>query len=111
MVPDYEVHPEPRAEKIVVRFLEETGCKDVIENGLHLFKPHDFGFRGVSSVESEAIGGSGYLVNLLGTDTIAALQCVKDFYHEPCRLRDPPLEHSTMTSGTRDGELNALKNC
>merc|ERR550525_1829252 len=37
--------------KIIMKFLKETGCTDVIEKDLHKFKLHDFGFRGVSSVE------------------------------------------------------------
>ena len=44
------------------------------------FKLHDFGFRGVSSVESAAIGGSAHLVNFKGTDTIASLVTARDFY-------------------------------
>ena len=38
------------------------------------YKLHDFGYRGVSSVESAAIGGAAHLVNFAGTDTIAGLQ-------------------------------------
>ena len=35
------------------------------------FMLHDFGFRGVSSVESAAVGGAAHLINFMGTDTIA----------------------------------------
>ena len=45
------------------------------------FKLHDFGFRGVSSVESAALGGAAHLVNFLGTDTVAALLCCRRYYH------------------------------
>jgi nicotinamide phosphoribosyltransferase len=38
------------------------------------FKLHDFGFRGVSSKESAAIGGAAHLLNFFGTDTLAAIQ-------------------------------------
>merc|ERR1712187_566332 len=68
--------------KIITKYLKETGTADVIEKGLHLFKLHDFGFRGVSSVESAAIGGASHLVNFLGTDTLAALACAKEYYGE-----------------------------
>merc|ERR550525_1770710 len=97
--------------KIITKYLKETGCSDVIEKGLHLFKLHDFGFRGVSSVESAAIGGAGHLVNFLGTDTMAALQCAKDFYGEPAAgFSIPASEHSTMTSWTKDNEVDAMRN-
>ena len=60
--------------------LEETGNTEwMIPNG-SCFKLHDFGFRGVSSVESAAIGGAAHLVNFLGTDTVAALLCTKKYY-------------------------------
>merc|ERR1719512_320977 len=91
--------------------LKDTGCEDVIEKTLHMFKLHDFGFRGVSSVESAAIGGAGHLVNFLGTDTMAALQCAKDFYKEPVSgFSIAASEHSTMTSWTKDGEVDAMRN-
>jgi nicotinamide phosphoribosyltransferase len=48
------------------------------------FKLHDFGFRGVSSVESAGIGGCAHLVNFLGTDTIQALVVAKQFYDSNC---------------------------
>merc|ERR1740129_1769611 len=93
-------------------YLTQTGCKEsTIDKGLHLFKLHDFGFRGVSSVESAAIGGAGHLVNFLGTDTMAALMCAKDYYGESASgFSIPATEHSTMTSWTQAGELNAMRN-
>eukprot|EP00421_Protoceratium_reticulatum_P022329 CAMPEP_0168388292 /NCGR_PEP_ID=MMETSP0228-20121227/16378_1 /TAXON_ID=133427 /ORGANISM="Protoceratium reticulatum, Strain CCCM 535 (=CCMP 1889)" /LENGTH=227 /DNA_ID=CAMNT_0008401539 /DNA_START=55 /DNA_END=734 /DNA_ORIENTATION=+ len=33
--------------KIITKYLTETGTPEVIEKGQHLFKLHDFGFRGV----------------------------------------------------------------
>jgi nicotinamide phosphoribosyltransferase len=97
--------------KIIMRFLKETGSAAVIEGGGHLFKLHDFGFRGVSSVESAATGGGAHLVNFLGTDTMAALMMLKKFYGEPCAgFSIPASEHSTMTSWGREGEVNAMRN-
>jgi nicotinamide phosphoribosyltransferase len=97
--------------KIIMRFLKETGSAAVIEGGGHLFKMHDFGFRGVSSVESAATGGGAHLVNFLGTDTMAALVMLKQFYGEPCGgFSIPASEHSTMTSWGREGEVNAMRN-
>ena len=44
------------------------------------FKLHDFGFRGVSSLESAKIGGAAHLVNFQGTDTLPALKFLQQFY-------------------------------
>jgi len=97
--------------KIIVKFLKETGCQDVIDSGLHLFKLHDFGFRGVSSVESAATGGAGHLVNFMGTDTMAALMCCKEYYGEAASgFSIPASEHSTMTSWGKEKEVDAMRN-
>ena len=71
--------------KLIRRFLEDTGDLSGIA-----FKLHDFGFRGVSSVESAAVGGAAALISRrivsseilayedLGPEAIRRLQ-VKDF--------------------------------
>jgi nicotinamide phosphoribosyltransferase len=97
--------------KIINKWLRDTGSEDVIEKGLHLFKLHDFGFRGVSSVESAATGGAGHLVNFLGTDTMAALVMAKQYYGEDfAGFSIPASEHSTMTSWGREKEVDAMRN-
>ena len=45
----------------VARLLEREGLP---------FKLHDFGARGVSSLESAMLGGMAHLVNFRGTDTL-----------------------------------------
>jgi len=97
--------------KIIFNYLQKTGCQKTIDDGLHLFKMHDFGFRGVSSCESAAVGGGAHLVNFLGTDTMAALIMLKEFYGEPCAgFSIPASEHSTMTSWGKEGEVEAMRN-
>jgi len=97
--------------KIIVKYLKATGSSEVLEKKLHLFKLHDFGFRGVSSVESAATGGAAHLVNFTGSDTMAALVMLKEYYGEPCAgFSIPASEHSTMTSWGREKECQAMKN-
>jgi len=96
--------------QIIQRFLTSTGTPEVA-TGLYGFKLHDFGFRGVSSVESAAIGGAAHLVNFMGTDNLAALVCAKECYHEEnAGFSIPASEHSTITSWGRDKEKDALQN-
>jgi nicotinamide phosphoribosyltransferase len=94
--------------KIIARYLDETS--DSLE-GLP-FKLHDFGFRGVSSVESAAVGGSAHLVNFKGTDTLAALVLARDYYHakEVAGRSIPASEHSTITAWGIGGEKDAFQN-
>jgi len=97
--------------KLIVKYLKETGCGETVEKNLHLFKLHDFGFRGVSSVESAATGGAAHLVNFMGTDTIAALVMLKEYYSMDCAgFSIPASEHSTITSWGKDRECEAFRN-
>jgi len=76
-------------------YLEETS--DNID-GLD-FMLHDFGFRGVSSVESAGIEGAGHLINFKGTDTIRAIEYAMEYYNsDVCAFSVPATEHSIMTS-------------
>jgi nicotinamide phosphoribosyltransferase len=93
--------------KIIAAYLQKTGCPLA---GLG-FKLHDFGFRGVSSVESAGIGGAAHLVNFMGTDTMAGFVVCDEFYGEKMAgFSIPAAEHSTMTTFGRDGEERAYRN-
>src|SRR6202021_2012724 len=75
------------------------------------FKLHDFGYRGVSSPESAALGGAGHLVNFKGTDTLAACELLMDYYHADMPgFSIPAAEHSTITSWGRENEAAAYRN-
>lgn len=93
--------------KLILSYLERTGDPAGID-----FKLHDFGFRGVSSVESAAIGGLAHLVNFKGTDTPPALLAAMDYYGatEAVGYSIPAAEHSTITSWGREGEAAAYAN-
>ena len=52
--------------KALLHFLRLTGDPEQVD-----FKLHDFGFRGVSSVETAGIGAAAHLTQFYGTDTIA----------------------------------------
>lgn len=60
----------------ILKMLRDTGCD---EGGL-LFKLHDFGYRGVSSEETAEIGGAAHLINFMGTDNLAAIQHIRQWY-------------------------------
>lgn len=76
------------------------------------YKLHDFGYRGVSSRETAAIGGGAHLVNFEGTDTIAAIPMLQQFYNEPGMpgISISAMEHSTVTSWGQDHEKDAYLN-
>mmetsp|Transcript_63779 Transcript_63779/g.103318 ORF Transcript_63779/g.103318 Transcript_63779/m.103318 type:complete len:524 (+) Transcript_63779:88-1659(+) len=102
-----------RFQKIsIAKYLEATGLTDWAAPNGTAFKLHDFGYRGVSSVESAAIGGCAHLVNFLGTDTVAAMICASRYYGATKAAGGsvPASEHSTITSWGVDGECAAMKN-
>ena len=75
------------------------------------FKLHDFGARGVSSLESAGLGSAAHLVNFLGTDTLSGILTARAYYHEPMAgFSIPAAEHSTITSWGRERELDAYRN-
>ncbi|WP_394261009.1 nicotinate phosphoribosyltransferase [Moraxella boevrei] len=97
-------------------------CKQIIKAGLEKsadnldslpFKLHDFGARGVSSLESAGLGGLAHLVNFLGTDTVSALVAGSRWYGMNDTLAGfsiPAAEHSTMTAWGREFEADAYAN-
>jgi len=92
--------------KLVLRFLNETGDPSGID-----FKLHDFGYRGVSSQESAAIGGMAHLVNFKGTDTMIALEMAAIYYGEDMAgFSIPAAEHSTITAWGEMFEYEAYQN-
>lgn len=94
------------SKRIILEYLKKTGDESLID-----FKLHDFGFRGVSSFESAGIGGLAHLVNFQGTDTVAALLYGKEYYGiDMAGYSIPAMEHSTVTSWSREGEVDAYRN-
>jgi nicotinamide phosphoribosyltransferase len=92
--------------KLILRYLIETGDPELIG-----FKLHDFGYRGVSSVETAAVGGAAHLVNFQGTDTLAGIEMLRQFYGaEMPGFSIPAAEHSTITSWGKEQEVDAYAN-
>jgi len=90
----------------ILEYLERTGDPGTIN-----FKLHDFGARGVSSMESAGIGGAAHLVNFMGTDTITGVLYAREYYSAGVAgFSIPAAEHSTITSWGRDGEADAYRN-
>ena len=93
--------------KIIGGFLERTGDPSLLP-----FKLHDFGYRGVSSEETAAIGGAAHLINFLGSDTVAGMVLLQDYYGAKSMpgFSIPASEHSTITAWGREHELDAYRN-
>ena len=92
--------------QFILKYLEKSGDPSTIA-----FKLHDFGARGVSSLDSAGIGGAAHLVNFMGTDTISGVLHVMDTYGgDVAGFSIPAAEHSTITSWGRENEVDAYRN-
>lgn len=92
--------------RVILDYLEKTGDPTTI-----VFKLHDFGARGVSSLESAGIGGAAHLVNFMGTDTLSGILFAREYYNAGIAgFSIPAAEHSTITSWGRDNEVKAYEN-
>lgn len=94
------------SKEIILEFLEKNGDLSLID-----FKLHDFGARGVSSLESAALGGMAHLINFMGTDTVSGIMAAMEYYDaEVCGFSIPAMEHSTVTSWGRENEVESYRN-
>jgi nicotinamide phosphoribosyltransferase len=99
--------------KIVTKsFIDCTSYDSDTINFLVDFVLNDFGFRGVSSVQSAKVGGSAHLVNFRGSDTVVASKLIRDIYNTKTiyGLSIPATEHSIMTLRGEEGELELMRN-
>jgi nicotinamide phosphoribosyltransferase len=92
--------------QIIGRALVRTGDPKLVD-----FALHDFGYRGVSSEETAALGGFAHLINFHGTDNPAGIELAQQFYKADMPGIAPPAsEHSTITTWGQENEGLAYKN-
>lgn len=93
--------------EILEEYNKETSDSDAVE--VTNFQCHDFGYRGVSSVETAGLGAAAHLLWFLGTDTLRGIEVARKFYDEQIAgFSIPASEHSTMTVWLE--EVDAMEN-
>lgn len=95
--------------KVVKRYYEQTATPGA-EAGID-FVLNDFGFRGVSSVESAGLGDAAHLVSFNGSDTLAGSMLAKKYYkaEKAYGMSIPATEHSICTLLGEKGEKDIFK--
>lgn len=78
------------------------------------WQAHDFSSRGMSGCMDAAASGAGHLLSFTGTDTVAAIDYLENFYgansdQELIGGSVPATEHSVMCAGMEDDELGTFK--
>jgi len=76
------------------------------------FKLVDFGVRGSTCMEAAASGGAAHLINFMSTDNIPAILLLEEYYSATTMpgFSIPAAEHSTITSWTKEKEVDAFRN-
>ena len=95
--------------KVVTKYFEETA--NAASAPAIDFVLNDFGFRGVSSVESAKLGGAAHLLNFSGSDNLAGSAMAINYYNakKVYGLSIPATEHSICTLLGREGELEVFR--
>lgn len=95
--------------KVIKQYYAETATEGS-EAGID-YVLNDFGFRGVSSVESAGIGGAAHLLSFSGSDTLAGSVMAINYYNAQKAYGQsiPATEHSICTLLGREGELEVFK--
>jgi len=99
--------------KVFVDFMKKTTDYDVDKIlDISKFALNDFGYRGASSHESAAIGGSAHIINFAGSDNVPALDLIMSYYNTDgvFAYSIPASEHSTITSWGEENESKAYEN-
>ncbi len=74
------------------------------------FACHDFGYRGVSSEQTAALGSAAHLVSFDGTDTVAGIRLLaRDYDGGMSGFSIPATEHSVIVAWGRDREEDAYR--
>lgn len=93
---------------VLERWAEATGAPvEAVD-----FQGHDFSFRGQTSVESAAASGAGHLLAFTGSDTMISVDYIERYYpgdNDPIAMSVPASEHSIMSVGGPDGELDTYR--
>jgi nicotinamide phosphoribosyltransferase len=98
--------------KIVIEYYQKTSAlpQHIMDTVIE-FVLNDFGFRGVSSVQSAGYGGSAHLINFMGSDTTVASKRICEYYNTDTifGLSVPATEHSIMTMKGEEGEVEMMR--
>ena len=75
---------------------------------------HDFSMRGMAGVEAALMSGAGHLQSFSGSDTIPAVDWLERYYNADAQAElvagsVAATEHSVMSMGTHDNELETFR--
>lgn len=96
--------------QILDKYAEKTSdCPEFVD-----WQGHDFSMRGMMGIEAASMSGAGHLLSFTGTDTIPAIDFLEEYYNadsdeELIGGSVPATEHSVMSCGSHDHEINTFE--
>lgn len=94
------------------RLLDEYALKTGSPKEFVDFQAHDFSLRGVGGVYDGASHGIGHLFYFKGSDNVAAIDYLEDYYQAAddfIASGVPATEHSVMSTGGQDTEIETYR--
>ncbi len=75
---------------------------------------HDFSMRGMAGIEAALMSAAGHLLSFTGSDTVPAVGWLERYYNADAQTQlvagsVAATEHSVMSMGTANGELNTFR--
>lgn len=100
--------------KVFEKYYRETVSSDGDGSAAVMWQGHDFSMRGMSGDEDSCTSGAAHLLSFFGTDTVAAIDFLEDFYFansdkEMIGGSVPATEHSVMCMGGMEDEFGTFR--
>jgi len=93
------------------KLLRDAAIKTGVDLESIAIQAHDFSFRGMSGIHDAVQHGAGHLTSFIGTDTVAAIDYLEDYYNAEGAIgvSVPATEHSVMCMGTKEDEVETFR--
>ena len=93
------------------KLLRDAAIKTGVDVESIAIQAHDFSFRGMSGIHDAVQHGAGHLTSIIGTDTVAAIDYLEDYYNADgiIGVSVPATEHSVMCMGTKEDEVETFR--
>lgn len=93
------------------KMLRDAALKTGVDIESIAVQAHDFSFRGMSGIHDAVQNGAGHLTSFIGTDTVAAIDYLEDYYNAAgvVGVSVPATEHSVMCMGTQEDEVETFR--
>jgi nicotinamide phosphoribosyltransferase len=91
------------------RLFEKYADLTGVDKSIVDYYGHDFSARGMEGIFSGQVSGAAHLLSFAGTDTVAAIDYLEDYYDGLTGKSVPATEHAVMCMGGEENELETFR--